>query len=129
LWPAAWLSGQPVRDTLINGVYGFANGTSGRVPCSDWYVVANANVQGFAARPVVGGFLALLAVSGQSLANSAEVTQYTDNGTEYHLWRFTAGQTLFVTGASGAPGRPRRAGQPDMVLREAKSSRLATPSA
>ena len=108
MWTAAWLNGQPVRDTLINGVYGFANSTSGRVPCSDWYVVANADVQGFAARPVVGGFLALLpsrqpgvtqwvkiqnkhsgkllAVSDQSMANSAEVTQYSDNGTPDHLW-------------------------------------------
>src|SRR5206468_13127960 len=92
----------------INGVFNFANTTSGRVPVSDWYRVADGTVVTFAARPVVGGFLALLprrqtgvtqwvriqnkhsgkllAVQNQSTANSAEVTQYSDNGTPDHLW-------------------------------------------
>ncbi|MBB5897576.1 glutaminase domain-containing protein [Kutzneria kofuensis] len=108
IWTAAWLADRPARDTLINGVFNFANSTSGRVPVSDWYRVANGTVVTFAARPVVGGFLALLpqrqtgvtqwvriqnkhsgkllAVQDQSTANSAEVTQYSDNGTPDHLW-------------------------------------------
>ena len=108
IWTAAWLADRPVRDALINGVYNFANTTSGRVPFSDWYRVSNGDLWGFMARPVVGGFLALLpaqqtgvtqwvriqnkhsskllAVSEQSVANSAEVTQYADNGTPDHLW-------------------------------------------
>jgi len=108
IWTAAWLSRYPARDALINGVYNFANETTSRVPFTDWYVVASATQRGFAARPVIGGMLALLpaaaasgagwariqnknsgkvlAVNVQSLANSAEVTQYDDNGTPDHLW-------------------------------------------
>jgi glutaminase A-like protein/uncharacterized protein DUF5127/ricin-type beta-trefoil lectin protein len=109
IWTAAWLANHPVRDTLINGVFNFANVTSGRVPFSDWYVVATADHQGFQDRPVIGGVLSLLnkrpaalpvtwnkiqnynsgkvlSVLNMSTANSAEVTQYDDNGTADHLW-------------------------------------------
>ncbi len=109
LWTAAWLADQPsVRDTLVEGVYSFADTTPQRVPFSDWYFVDDAAVSGFAARPVIGGMLALalqpaasttawkriqnknsgklLAVSGMSLADTAEVTQYEDNGSADHLW-------------------------------------------
>ncbi|WP_233533845.1 DUF5127 domain-containing protein [Kitasatospora sp. SolWspMP-SS2h] len=109
LWTAAWLADRTAtRDTLVNGVYNFAAGTAQRVPFTDWYVVATAAQRGFAARPVVGGVFALLlrpaasgtvwrriqnrnsgkvlAVSGMSLADTAEVTQYADNGTADHVW-------------------------------------------
>jgi Domain of unknown function (DUF4965)/Domain of unknown function (DUF5127)/Domain of unknown function (DUF1793)/Ricin-type beta-trefoil lectin domain-like/Domain of unknown function (DUF4964) len=109
LWTAAWLSGQPtVRTTLVEGVYSFANTTPQRVPLTDWYVVADATQRGFADRPVVGGMLALvvppaastttwrriqngnsgkvLAVSGMSLGDIVDVTQWDDNGTPDHLW-------------------------------------------
>lgn len=109
MWTAAWLADHATtRDTLVNGVYGFANTTPQRVPFSDWYVVASGAQQGFADRPVIGGVLSLLlspasaavtwnkiqnqnsgkvlAVSDQSIADSADVTQYTDNGTNDHLW-------------------------------------------
>lgn len=109
LWTAAWLADHAdVRSMLVNGVYGFANSSPSRVPFTDWYVVATGAQQGFADRPVIGGTLALLntpaaasvtwsriqnknsgkllAVSNMSLADSAEVTQYEDNGTADHLW-------------------------------------------
>jgi hypothetical protein len=109
IWTAAWLRDQgAIRDTLINGVYGFANTSPQRVPFSDWYVVASAAQQGFQNRPVVGGMFTLvapraasttswvriqnqnsgklLAVNGMSLADSANVTQWTDNGTGDHVW-------------------------------------------
>ncbi|MEU6405117.1 DUF5127 domain-containing protein [Streptomyces sp. NPDC046985] len=109
LWTAAWLADHPAtRDTLVNGVYDFADSTAQRTPFTDWYVVATAAQRGFAARAVVGGVFALLlppaasgtlwrriqnrnsekvlAVSGMSLADTAEVTQYADNGTADHLW-------------------------------------------
>lgn len=109
LWTAAWLADHAdARAMLVNGVYGFANSTPSRVPFTDWYVVATGAQRGFADRPVIGGALALmntpaasavtwsriqnknsgklLAVSGMSLADSAEVTQYEDNGTADHLW-------------------------------------------
>lgn len=109
IWTAAWLADHTAtRDTLVNGVYGFADTTPQRVPFSDWYVVNSGAQRGFADRPVIGGVLALLlpegsaavawskirnqnsgkvlAVSNQSLADSANVTQYSDNGTLDHLW-------------------------------------------
>jgi hypothetical protein len=109
LWTAAWLADHgATRDILVNGVYNFANSTAQRVPFSDWYTVATAAQRGFQDRPVVGGMLALLlgpagsttvwhriqnrnsgkvlAVSDMSLADTAEVTQYADNGTPDHLW-------------------------------------------
>ncbi|WP_410614935.1 glutaminase domain-containing protein [Amycolatopsis sp. lyj-109] len=109
LWTAAWLADQPnIRTTLVEGVYSYANTTPQRVPFSDWYVVADATQRGFQARPVAGGYLALLtrpaasatvwrklqnqrsgkvlAVSNMSLADTAEVTQWADNGTADHLW-------------------------------------------
>jgi len=109
LWTAAWLTDHAdARSMLVNGVYGFANSTPSRVPFTDWYVVASGAQRGFADRPVIGGAFALvnapaadsvawkriqnknsgklLAVSNMSLADSAEVTQYEDNGTADHLW-------------------------------------------
>ena len=109
LWTAAWLADQPaIRTTLVEGVYGYAQATPQRVPFSDWYVVADATQKGFADRPVVGGTFAslvapaasttvwsriqnqhsgkLLAVNGMSIADTADVTQWSDNGTPDHLW-------------------------------------------
>ncbi|MEU3862114.1 DUF4965 domain-containing protein [Streptomyces sp. NPDC028722] len=109
LWTAAWLADHPAtRDTLVNGVYHFAHTTGQRTPLTDWYVVATAAQRGFADRAVVGGAFALLlppavsstlwrriqnrnsgkvlAVSGMSLTDTAEVTQYADNGTADRLW-------------------------------------------
>ena len=109
LWTAAWLADHTTtRDLLVEGVYGFANSTPQRVPLSDWYVVASGAQRGFADRPVVGGMFSLLlrpaqsgttwyrirnrnsgrelAVAGTSLADSAGVTQATDDGAADHLW-------------------------------------------
>ncbi|KAA2255955.1 DUF5127 domain-containing protein [Solihabitans fulvus] len=109
LWTAAWLADQPaIRQTLVEGVFGFAQATQQRVPFTDWYVVADASQRGFADRPVVGGMFSLvvrpaasttswrriqnqhsgklLAVSNMSLADTAEVTQWEDNGTPDHVW-------------------------------------------
>ncbi|SDM65797.1 Ricin-type beta-trefoil lectin domain-like [Actinacidiphila guanduensis] len=73
-------------------------------------MVASAAQRGFQDRPVVGGMFApllppagstvhwfriqnrnsgkVLAVSGMSQADAAQVTQWSDNGTADHLWRF-----------------------------------------
>ncbi|WP_199512975.1 glutaminase family protein [Nucisporomicrobium flavum] len=61
MWTAAWLKDHAeVRDALIAGLYKFANTTGQRVPLTDWYDVVANRQQGFQARPVVGGFFALL---------------------------------------------------------------------
>jgi hypothetical protein len=42
--------------TIFDPVYYFVDKTPNRVPVSDWYIVDNAQVRGFQARSVVGGF-------------------------------------------------------------------------
>jgi len=109
LWTAAWLAEQGnAVSTLVGGVYGFLDNTANRVPFSDLYVVSSAAQVAFQNRPVVGGMYGLmltpnqptqtwykiknyhsgllLAVSGATLADSADVTQWEDNGTPDHLW-------------------------------------------
>lgn len=63
MWTAAWLKSYPeIRKVLVNSVYSYANTSPRRVPTSDWYDAATGQVVGFQARPVVGGFFALLTV-------------------------------------------------------------------
>ena len=61
MWTAAWLSEHhDISDLLIEGVYQFATSSGSRVPMTDWYDTETDNQVGFQARPVVGGFFALL---------------------------------------------------------------------
>ena len=63
MWTAAWLNDHAeIRDLLIDGLYTFATTTAQRVPMSDWYDTVINRQSGFQARPVVGGFFALLTV-------------------------------------------------------------------
>ncbi|GAA3455274.1 hypothetical protein GCM10018962_71070 [Dactylosporangium matsuzakiense] len=63
LWTAAFLTGQTAaRDMLIAKAYTYANSTPSRVPFSDWHDTDSGSQSGFAARPVIGGVLALLAL-------------------------------------------------------------------
>ncbi|MGI5241747.1 glutaminase domain-containing protein [Dactylosporangium sp. CA-139066] len=60
LWTAAFLTGQSAaRDALIAKAYTFASTTPSRVPFTDWHDTDTGNQSGFAARPVIGGVLAL----------------------------------------------------------------------
>ena len=64
MWTAAWLSPhRDVRQLLIDSVYEFATTSSSRVPMTDWYDTVTDRQVGFQARPVVGGFFALLTVT------------------------------------------------------------------
>jgi hypothetical protein len=64
MWTAAWLSQHPeIRDLLISSLYEFANTSSSRVAMTDWYDTENDSQVGFQARPVVGGFFALLTLA------------------------------------------------------------------
>jgi hypothetical protein len=61
LWTAAFLSGHPTtRNMFIGKVYSFANTSTSRAPFTDWYDTNSGNQVGFAARPVIGGLLALM---------------------------------------------------------------------
>ncbi|WP_327011768.1 DUF5127 domain-containing protein [Dactylosporangium sp. NBC_01737] len=79
LWTAGFLAAQPAaRDALIGKAYQFANTTGSRVPFTDWHDTNTGNGQGFAARPVMGGALALMTL------------RYTPNGLT-GSWPFTTG--------------------------------------
>jgi len=63
MWTAAWLKDHAeIRDLLIAGLYAFATTTAQRIPMTDWYDTVTNHQSGFQARPVVGGFFALLTV-------------------------------------------------------------------
>jgi hypothetical protein len=59
------------RNLLINSVYKFAADGENSVPFSDWYDTDSGVTDGFLARPVVGGHLALV-----SLPNSKAVFSF-----------------------------------------------------
>jgi hypothetical protein len=62
MFTAAWLSGYPIKQQLIDAVYTYASTTPSRVPFSDLYDTISDNQAGFQARPVQGGIFALLAL-------------------------------------------------------------------
>ncbi|OCH92918.1 DUF1793-domain-containing protein [Obba rivulosa] len=61
-WTAALVTSTIVRDIFINSVYKYAADEENSQPLGDWYETLNGDVEGFKARPVVGGHLALLAL-------------------------------------------------------------------
>lgn len=57
MWCAAMADNREEFDSLVSGVYRFADETPSRVPLSDWYeTVGEGKMVGFLARSVVGGF-------------------------------------------------------------------------
>jgi hypothetical protein len=63
MWTAGWLKQYPdVIAALVDGVWSTANSCIKRVPMSDWTDTIVPTPSGFQARPVVGGFFALLTV-------------------------------------------------------------------
>lgn len=61
MWTAAATDTGNLRQFLIDSLYSFYNTSSSRVPSTDWYDTISDTQSGFQARPVVGGFYALLA--------------------------------------------------------------------
>ncbi|KAH8105922.1 DUF1793-domain-containing protein [Cristinia sonorae] len=62
IWTAGLVTSTSVRDLLISSVRKFAADGLSSQPFGDWYETTNGAVEGFRARPVVGGHLALLAL-------------------------------------------------------------------
>ncbi|KAJ7145357.1 hypothetical protein C8R43DRAFT_1130032 [Mycena crocata] len=60
IWTAAIASTTAVRDICINAVKNYAANGKSSAPITDWYDTISGQGVGFAARPVVGGHLALL---------------------------------------------------------------------
>jgi hypothetical protein len=55
-WTATMAENLNDFRTIFDPVYAFADRTPNRVPLSDWYIVDNAQMRGFQARSVTGGF-------------------------------------------------------------------------
>lgn len=60
IWTSAIVTDTSVRDSLISGVLKYAMDGKSNQPLSDWYDTNDGSVEGFRARPVVGGHLALV---------------------------------------------------------------------
>ena len=60
IWTAALVTSTSVRDSLISSVRKYAEDGKSSQPLGDWYETTDGSVQGFRARPVVGGHLALV---------------------------------------------------------------------
>ncbi|KAI0796743.1 DUF1793-domain-containing protein [Abortiporus biennis] len=60
IWTAGIVTSTSVRDTFISAVKNYASDGLNSQPLGDWYETANGKVEGFRARPVVGGHLALV---------------------------------------------------------------------
>lgn len=62
IWTAAIATTTAVRDLFIGAVHSYAADGKSAQPLGDWYETTDGSVEGFRARPVVGGHLALLAL-------------------------------------------------------------------
>ncbi|KAF7966198.1 hypothetical protein HWV62_39706 [Athelia sp. TMB] len=60
IWTAAIVTDTTVRDSFITGVVNYCKDGESSQPLGDWYDTNGGGVEGFRARPVVGGHLALL---------------------------------------------------------------------
>ena len=63
IWTAALVTSTSVRNSLISSVRKYAEDGKSSQPLGDWYETTDGSVQGFRARPVVGGHLALVSSS------------------------------------------------------------------
>jgi len=66
IWTAAIMTDTNARDSFISAVKKTASDGLSSQPLGDWYEAKDGTPEGFRARPVVGGHLALLALSSQT---------------------------------------------------------------
>ena len=66
IWTAGIVSSTTVRDFFISAVRKYAADGENSQPLGDWYETSNGAVEGFRARPVVGGHLALVSEPGSA---------------------------------------------------------------
>ena len=57
-----------VRDQLISSVAKYASNGKSNIPFGDWYNTGDGTANGFKARPVVGGHVALVSTISNSVS-------------------------------------------------------------
>lgn len=60
IWTSAIVTDTTLRNYLITSVKKYASDGQSSAPLGDWYDATSGAVEGFRARPVVGGHLALV---------------------------------------------------------------------
>ncbi|KAK7470511.1 hypothetical protein VKT23_001937 [Stygiomarasmius scandens] len=60
IWTGGIMTSTTARDIFVSAVHRWASSGTSTAPFGDWYETTNGAPQGFRARPVVGGHLALL---------------------------------------------------------------------
>ncbi|THV08423.1 DUF1793-domain-containing protein [Dendrothele bispora CBS 962.96] len=60
IWTGGIMTTTAARDIFVSAVHRWASGGTSTAPFGDWYETTNGAPQGFRARPVVGGHLALV---------------------------------------------------------------------
>ena len=68
IWTAGLVTDTAVRDIFVKAVHDYAADGQNNAPLGDWYETLNGQTEGFRARPVVGGHLALVSGPSPSLA-------------------------------------------------------------
>ncbi|CCM03143.1 uncharacterized protein FIBRA_05265 [Fibroporia radiculosa] len=81
-WTAAFMTNTTVRDMFVDAVQKYAADGESSQPLGDWYWANDGEVEGFRARPVVGGHLALLALQSVEYADVSNITASNPNTTK-----------------------------------------------
>ncbi|KAJ7498791.1 DUF1793-domain-containing protein [Mycena latifolia] len=76
IWTAAIMTNANARDVFISAVKKTASDGLSSQPFADWYEALDGTPEGFRARPVVGGHLALLALPSQTLNSNTSGLPY-----------------------------------------------------
>ncbi|KAH7914231.1 hypothetical protein BJ138DRAFT_452039 [Hygrophoropsis aurantiaca] len=74
MWTAAMMTNDTMRDILISSVYKYAADGESNQPLGDWYEATDGSVEGFRARPVVGGHFALVSFDIRLIFNVTWLT-------------------------------------------------------
>jgi len=74
IWTAAFVNSATLRNDLVGAVLRYAGDGKSGAPFQDWYNTTDGTSEPFAARPVVGSHLALLALPGFVAGNASATT-------------------------------------------------------
>ncbi|KAF7790090.1 hypothetical protein EIP86_001040 [Pleurotus ostreatoroseus] len=124
IWTAGLVSSTTVRDLFVSSVFKYASDGMSSQPLGDWYETTDGSVEGFRARPVVGGHLALLVLPGATATTESVDTPLSSPSPRKqrkHM-QSSALSSLFQAGALLA-GSSRTEGASD--LRRVLTSRLS----